>query len=156
MAQWEIGYTDPIKVMVRRSDAQRASEFLQHSKADARQIDWSQVDVNEPGVLADGAMCEFCGHALGGLEATTRACPSCNAELHPGPEIDEPVRPADGAPFSVRWSPLRRIGAVMLFLSMGLWAVGPGLAIPLLGVTLLVLAFGGPRSPRVARPLPRR
>jgi hypothetical protein len=43
--QWEGGYTDPIKIMVRRGDYLRAAEALALNRRTAQMIDWSQVDV---------------------------------------------------------------------------------------------------------------
>lgn len=45
MAQWEIGYTDPIKIQVRRADAARAAEVLRKNRQDSVDLDWSEVDV---------------------------------------------------------------------------------------------------------------
>jgi hypothetical protein len=47
MLQWEGGYTNPIKVMVRRADAVRAAEALATNRRSARMVDWSRVDVGE-------------------------------------------------------------------------------------------------------------
>jgi hypothetical protein len=43
--QWELGYHDAIKVMVRRGDLETAKDILKAIKADSVDIDWSEVDV---------------------------------------------------------------------------------------------------------------
>ncbi len=48
MLQWEGGYTDPIKVMVRRADLARAGAALKQNKQDSVDLDWSEVDVGQP------------------------------------------------------------------------------------------------------------
>ncbi len=48
---WEGGYTDPIKVMVRRADAVRAAEAIATNRRTSRMVDWSTVDV---GLFEDG------------------------------------------------------------------------------------------------------
>jgi hypothetical protein len=48
MMQWEGGYTDPIKVMVRRADLARAAAALKQTKQDSVDLDWSEVDVGQP------------------------------------------------------------------------------------------------------------
>lgn len=45
--QWEAGYTDPIKVMVRRGDAERAEQVRVSLKADSVDIDWDEVDTGD-------------------------------------------------------------------------------------------------------------
>ncbi len=51
--QWEGGYTDPIKVMVRRADVRRAAEILKRNRQESIDIDWAEVDVGrmEPGAV---------------------------------------------------------------------------------------------------------
>lgn len=46
--QWELGYHDAIKVMVRRGDLETASDILKALKAESVDIDWSEVEVGEP------------------------------------------------------------------------------------------------------------
>jgi len=45
--QWEGGYTDPIKIQVRRADFARAAEVLRKNKQDSVDLDWAEVDVGE-------------------------------------------------------------------------------------------------------------
>lgn len=66
--QWEGGYTDPIKVMVRRGDAERAEEIRVSLKADSVDIDWDEVETGDAapaiaGKIADerARMAEFDG-----------------------------------------------------------------------------------------------
>ena len=60
MLQWDAGYTDPIKVQVRRADLARAAEVLRKNRQDSVDLDWSEVDVGrmEPGAppVMPGAM----------------------------------------------------------------------------------------------------
>jgi len=49
--QWEGGYTNPIKVMVRRRDLGRAADALRANRQASVDLDWSQVDV---GVADEG------------------------------------------------------------------------------------------------------
>lgn len=156
MAQWEIGYTDPIKVMVRRVDHARAVEVLGRARVEARQIDWSQVDVNEPGVLADGAMCETCGLSVAGLPGDTRACPNCEAALFPADgELPAPSMEHGRVPFAVRWGRMRRIGTLLIMVAMVLPIVNPSMAIPLVGIGLILIAFGGKNRTLVRPAVPR-
>lgn len=43
--QWEGGYTDPIKIMVRRGDVERANAILSRNRQDSVDIDWAEVEV---------------------------------------------------------------------------------------------------------------
>lgn len=45
--QWEGGYTDPIKVQVRRGDVVRAAAELKKNRQDSVDLDWAEVDVGE-------------------------------------------------------------------------------------------------------------
>lgn len=45
--QWEGGYTDPIKVQVRRADLIKAAAVLKKNKQDSVDLDWADVDVGE-------------------------------------------------------------------------------------------------------------
>ena len=45
--QWEGGYTDPIKVQVRRADLVKAAAVLKKNKQDSVDLDWADVDVGE-------------------------------------------------------------------------------------------------------------
>lgn len=45
--QWELGYHDAIKVMVRRGDLETAKDILKAIKAESVDIDWSEVEVGE-------------------------------------------------------------------------------------------------------------
>jgi hypothetical protein len=45
--QWEGGYTDPIKIQVRRADLARAADVLRKNKQDSVDLDWAEVDVGE-------------------------------------------------------------------------------------------------------------
>jgi hypothetical protein len=49
--QWEAGYSDPIKVMVRRGDAEEAERVRVSLKADSVDIDWDEVETGDDGVL---------------------------------------------------------------------------------------------------------
>ncbi len=52
--QWELGYHDAIKVMVRRGDLETARDILKAIKADSVDIDWSEVDVGpEPSDITE-------------------------------------------------------------------------------------------------------
>lgn len=51
--QWEAGFTDPIKVMVRRADVERASQIRASIKADSVDIDWDEVDTGVAGRIED-------------------------------------------------------------------------------------------------------
>jgi hypothetical protein len=46
--QWEAGYTDPIKVMVRRADLEDAQRVRVALKADSVDINWEDVDTGAP------------------------------------------------------------------------------------------------------------
>lgn len=46
--QWQVTFTDPIKVMVRRSDVDKARQVLRAVRADSVDIDWADVDVGSP------------------------------------------------------------------------------------------------------------
>lgn len=147
MVQWEAGYNDPIKVMVRRGDLARAADVLRQTRAASRSIDWSTVDVDEPGVLADGAMCDSCGGSLAELPAETEECPHCGAWLRPDDAETGPVSEGTRVPFSVRWAGLRSAGLTMVMLSGALWALGGAYAVPLAAIVLFYLAFRtGPKG----------
>ena len=45
--QWEGGYTDPIKVQVRRADLVKAAQVLKKNKQDSVDLDWADIDVGE-------------------------------------------------------------------------------------------------------------
>ncbi|GEM_PF-989958 len=49
--QWEGGYTDPIKIQVRRADLGRSADVLRKNKQDSVDLNWADVDVGqmEPG-----------------------------------------------------------------------------------------------------------
>ncbi len=153
MAQWEIGYTDPIKVMVRRADLARAAEVLRSARARARTIDWSTVDVNEPGVFSDAAACDVCGHPLAGLPVDTQTCPNCRTLLatEDSARSDVGTRP----PFSARWGKFRRFGGILVLLGMAGTVLSPTHVMPILGALLLALALGGMGAGN-ARSMPRR
>jgi hypothetical protein len=57
--QWEAGYTDPIKVQVRRRDAQRAAEELRRNRQDSVDIDWDELDVGQMENMAAEARPNF-------------------------------------------------------------------------------------------------
>lgn len=48
--QWDIGFTDPVKIMVRRGDLGRASEVLRALRAESVDIDWDEVQRGEPDI----------------------------------------------------------------------------------------------------------
>ncbi|MBK9187601.1 MAG: hypothetical protein IPM33_01470 [Phycisphaerales bacterium] len=56
MLQWHVTSTDPIKVMVRRQDVEKARAALRDVRADSVDIDWADVDVGspEPGSVLPG------------------------------------------------------------------------------------------------------
>lgn len=92
--QWELGYHDAIKVMVRRGDLETAKDILKAIKADSVDIDWSEVDVGEA-ESSGSDHCVYCGYDLSALPAAVR-CPECGSnardirdtrgEVHP-PEM---------------------------------------------------------------------
>lgn len=45
--QWEAGYTDPIKVQVRRADLTRAAEAIRRNRQDSVDLDWDEIDVGQ-------------------------------------------------------------------------------------------------------------
>ncbi len=47
--QWDIGFTDPIKVMVRRADVDRAGGVLRAVRAESVDIDWAEVQPDVEG-----------------------------------------------------------------------------------------------------------
>lgn len=57
--QWEAGYTDPIKVQVRRRDMQRAVETLRQNRQDSIDLDWDEVDVGQMEGMAPEARPRF-------------------------------------------------------------------------------------------------
>src|SRR5881394_1621445 len=60
MLQWEGGYTDPIKVMVRRRDLERAAASVKRTRQESVDIDWSEVNVGVG--EGDGyPICPACG-----------------------------------------------------------------------------------------------
>ena len=46
--QWNVAWTDPIKLMVRRKDVERARAALKRVRSDSVDIDWADVDVGSP------------------------------------------------------------------------------------------------------------
>lgn len=48
VAQWELGMSNEIQVMVRRCDLEAASMVLRGIKAESVDIDWNEVDVGQP------------------------------------------------------------------------------------------------------------
>jgi hypothetical protein len=57
--QWEAGYTDPIKVQVRRRDLQRAAEELRRNRQDSVDLDWNEIDVGHLEGMAPEARPSF-------------------------------------------------------------------------------------------------
>ncbi len=57
--QWEAGYTDPIKVQVRRRDMQRAADELRRNRQDSVDLDWDDVDVGQIEGMAPEARPNF-------------------------------------------------------------------------------------------------
>jgi hypothetical protein len=45
--QWEAGYSDPIKVQVRRQDLERAGEEIRRNKQASVDLDWDEIDVGQ-------------------------------------------------------------------------------------------------------------
>src|SRR5882672_5763286 len=72
--QWELGYHDAIKVMVRRGDLETASDILKAIKAESVDIDWSEVDVGDraPDGNDDTGHCIQCGYDVGSIPDVRR------------------------------------------------------------------------------------
>ena len=84
MLQWEGGYTDPIKVMVRRRDLEKAAASLKRTRQESVDIDWSEVNVG----VGEGEgfpVCPACGFDREELEATA-PCPECGFRAVPLPQ----------------------------------------------------------------------
>lgn len=143
--QWEGGYTDPYKIMVRRVDAPAALAIIKTLKSEASEIDWSQVDVHEEAqTIAPGLVCWACGQSLAGLPADQLRCPKCDSEIF----ADEAA--SDEAPsqshenpngsFLYRWRGIRRIGWVLLAIAIPIALIPPIYAMPILAIVLI--SFG--------------
>jgi len=154
MLQWEGGYTDPIKVMVRRVDAERAAAFIRELKQQSGSIDWANVDVDERATtIAPGVVCIACGNPLGGLPADTRDCPRCGAEVF-AEESASGTRRHDGEfrhGFVRRWSNFRRLGWILIAAGFVAPMLSPGLIIPLAVIVLISLAFAASNRKHHAR-----
>jgi hypothetical protein len=131
MLQWEGGYTDPIKVMVRRRDLEKAAASLKRTRQESVDIDWSEVDVGVG--EADGyPMCPACGFDRVGLAATA-ACPECGFRAVMVPR---------------RWKPsrarriIRRAGFILLGAGFVVSVFTPAIAVPVL-IGAVVMIFGG-------------
>lgn len=137
--QWEAGYTDPFKVMVRREDEPVARQIIEEIRAQIRDtapaVEWSQVDVTQPAAtLASGLLCWACGHKLGGLAATATTCPGCNAEIFSDDEIPvESTTNTRVASFTERTRNLRRTGMTLVLVAMFGWI--------LVGLVLVMIEY---------------
>lgn len=149
--QWEAGYTDPFKVMVRREDEPVARQIIEEIRAQIKDttpaIEWAQIDVSQPAAtLATGLLCWACGHKLGGLAASTRTCPGCNAEVFGDDETRvETSENEERTGFTERTKNLRRAGMTLVLVAMFGWiAVGILLVIieyPRLGAFLALFGL---------------
>ncbi|MCX5689965.1 MAG: hypothetical protein NTV94_09330 [Planctomycetota bacterium] len=145
--QWEAGYTDPYKVMVRREDEAAARQIIAELRADKSSVEWADVDVTQPAEgLSSGLVCWACGHKLGGLPASTRTCPGCNAEVFPDEDDarDQPAATNDPSTYADRTKAFRRTGLALVFLPF-VGSIGGGIVLgiyeyPRLGIFLV--AFG--------------
>lgn len=84
--QWELGYHDAIKVMVRRGDLETASDILKAIKAESVDIDWSEIDVGDrpPDGMDDSGHCLKCGYDAGSIPNVHR-CPECGTIVRAAP-----------------------------------------------------------------------
>lgn len=78
--QWDIASTDPIKVVVRREDLDRAKNTLRAIKADSVDIDWSEIDTGDRAPVA----CPYCNTPDAKAPAG-QPCPKCG---RPTPRIE--------------------------------------------------------------------
>lgn len=142
--QWQGGYTDPYKVMVRRADAPAALGIIKSLKSEASDIDWSKVDVHEEAqYIAPGLVCWACGQVLGGLPATQLKCPKCESEIFADEATsDDSAADAREYPkgaFLYRWRSIRRVGWVLVAIAVPI-LVSPIFALPVLAIVLI--SFG--------------
>jgi hypothetical protein len=144
MLQWEGGYTDPIKVMVRRRDLERAAASVKRTRQESVDIDWSEVNVG----IGEGdgyPVCPACGADRMGVEATA-PCPECGFRAVMVPR---------------KWKPkpwkkfIRRAGFILLGAAMVVTLFSPAIAIPaLIGAVVMIFWEGGGQGP-VTRTVPR-
>jgi hypothetical protein len=145
--QWEAGYTDPYKVMVRRQDEATARQIIAEIRADKSSVEWASVDVTQPAEsLSEGLVCWACGHRLGGLAATTQTCPGCNAEVFPDDDdaLDEPAAKTEPTSYTERTKAFRRTGLTLVLLPF-VGGIGGGIVLglyeyPRLGIFLAAFA----------------
>jgi hypothetical protein len=129
MLQWEAGYTDPIKVMVRRRDLVKAAASLKRTRQESVDIDWAEVDVGVG--EGDGyPICPACGADRMGLDAVA-PCPECGFRAVMVPR---------------RWKPsptrkfIRRTGFILLGAGFVVSMFTPAVAIPvLIGAAVMIL-----------------
>jgi len=143
--QWEGGYTDPYKVMVRRAEAPAALEIIKTLKSEASDINWSKVDVHEEAqTIAPGLVCWACGQSLGGLPANQLRCPKCESEIfadeNPIDDVHAESRDNPKGTFLYRWRSIRRLGWVLLAIAIPIVLIPPIFAMPILAIVLI--AFG--------------
>jgi len=149
MMQWEAGYTDPYKVMVRREDEPAARAMIAEIRASKMDVDWNDIDVTQAADrLSEGMVCWSCGQRLGGLAASTRTCPSCNAEVFPdeapGREASAAAETQDAESYAQRTRNFRRTGLFLVFLPLVSF-IGGGIVLgiyeyPRLGAFLALFA----------------
>jgi hypothetical protein len=148
MLQWEGGYTDPIKVMVRRADLERAAAALKRTRKESVDIDWSEVDVG----VAEGEgypICPACAADREGLQPA-EACRECGFRAVPVPRR---YRPSGMKRF------IRRAGFVLLGAAMVVTMFSREIAIPALIMAVLMIFWEGsadPAAPTVPRSGPVR
>ncbi len=147
--QWEGGYTDPIKVMVRRADVERAAAVLAEVRQDSVDIDWSQVDVGDRVDPPDAfPICPACGYDRGDIPAG-QPCPECGYAGVAQNRARATRRPS--------WRiGVRRIGFILIgaaFLAAGAAnSNNTQAAIPILiiAIVMILWGYGG------GKPAPRR
>jgi hypothetical protein len=146
MLQWEGGYTDPIKVMVRRADLERAAASLKRTRKESVDIDWSEVDVG-PGEGEGYPVCPACGADREGLQPA-EACHECGFRAVPVPRR---YKPSGTRRF------IRRAGFILLGAAMIVTVFSREIAIPALIVAVLMIFWeSGVEVQHSESALPRR
>jgi hypothetical protein len=136
MLQWEGGFTDPIKVMVRRADLERAAASLKRTRQESVDIDWSEVDVG----VGEGEgypVCPACGADREGLQAA-EACRECGFRAVPVPRR---YRPSGMKRF------VRRAGFILLGAALVVTMFSREIAIPALIMAVLMIFWEGGEKP---------